>query len=83
MEFFFDIPLAWRAAVLGFGGVLALILIGLPIAFAMLAVGMAGIVAVVNERSLMGMAGQLPYTTVVCFKNIDVHWADILYKILT
>ncbi|MEO1104428.1 MAG: TRAP transporter large permease subunit, partial [Pseudomonadota bacterium] len=67
MEFFFEIPLAWRAAVLGFGGVLALILIGLPIAFAMIAVGVAGIYTVVGERSIMGMIGQLPYTTVVSY----------------
>ena len=67
MEAFFDIPLAWRAAVLGFGGVLTLIVIGIPIAFAMLSVGALGILTIVGERSIMGMAGQLPYTTVVSY----------------
>jgi len=67
MELFLDIPLAWRAALLGFGGVLFLILVGLPIAFAMLAVGMAGVLTIVGERSLLGMAGQLPFTTVVSY----------------
>ena len=67
MDMFFDLPLAWRAATLGFGGVLFLILIGLPIAYSMLVVGAAGIYAVIGERSILGMLGQLPYTTVVSY----------------
>ena len=68
LTWFAEIPLAWRAAVLGFGGVLALILVGIPIAFAMLGVGMAGVAAVTGVGSLFGMAGQLPYTTVVSYE---------------
>ncbi|MEM8551244.1 MAG: TRAP transporter large permease [Pseudomonadota bacterium] len=61
------VPLAWQAAIFGFGGVLTLIMVGIPIAFAMLGVGMVGVLAIVGPNAVMGMAGQLPFTTVVSY----------------
>lgn len=50
----------WETSLLGFGGLLVLMLSGMPIAFAMIAVGALGIIAVVGPGAALGMLGQIP-----------------------
>lgn len=58
----------WQATGLGFSAVFVLMMIGVPIAFAMLAVGIAGIWLQVGEGAALGMIGQLPFSTTMSYE---------------
>ena len=51
---------SWEISLLGFGFMIVLMALGLPISFAMLISGGLGIVGVVNLKAALGMLGQLP-----------------------
>ncbi len=59
---------AWEAAGLGFLGVFGLMMLGMPIAFAMLLVGLAGIWLMFGERTAMGMIGQMPVNSTMSYE---------------
>lgn len=50
----------WELSLAGVGGMLALMAVGIPIAFAMLIAGACGIAAIVGPISAVRMLGQLP-----------------------
>jgi tripartite ATP-independent transporter DctM subunit len=60
--------MAWIAAGLGFTGVFLLMLLGLPIAIAMLLVGFCGIWLLMGEGAAFGMMGQVPYNTTLSYE---------------
>ena len=59
---------AWEAAGLGFLGVFALMLLGMPIAFAMLLVGLGGLWLQMGEGTAMGMIGQMPINSTMSYE---------------
>jgi len=60
--------MAWLAAGLGFAAVFALMLLGVPIAIAMLVVGFAGIWMLMGEGAAFGMMGQVPFNTTLSYE---------------
>jgi tripartite ATP-independent transporter DctM subunit len=58
----------WEIAGLGFGGVFLLMILGIPIALAMLVVGLGGIAINISERTAMGMIGQLPINATMSYE---------------
>ncbi|MFP4328376.1 MAG: TRAP transporter large permease, partial [Paracoccaceae bacterium] len=58
----------WETAGLAFAGVLGLMAVGMPIAFAMLIIGLGGIAITVSERTAMGMIGQLPLNATMSYE---------------
>ncbi|MGY6536996.1 MAG: TRAP transporter large permease [Pararhodobacter sp.] len=57
----------WEIVALSFGAIFALMALGVPIALAMLGVGLAGIWLNVSERAAMGMIGQLPVNATMSY----------------
>ena len=51
---------SWEISLIGFGALFALMMAGMPIAFAMIIVGVGGIMAVVGPTAALGMLGQVP-----------------------
>jgi C4-dicarboxylate transporter DctM subunit len=60
--------MAWLAAGLGFAAVFVLMLLGIPIAIAMLVVGFAGIWMLMGEGAAFGMMGQVPFNTTLSYE---------------
>ncbi|MEY8838164.1 TRAP transporter large permease [Cribrihabitans sp. XS_ASV171] len=58
----------WEAAGLSFGAVFGLMIVGVPIALAMLVVGLGGIAFTISERTAMGMIGQLPINATMSYE---------------
>lgn len=58
----------WEISSLGFGIMLLLIAIGLPIAYAMLIAGGLGIIHIVGLKAALGMLGQLPVSTTMNYE---------------
>lgn len=58
----------WESAGLAFGGVFVLMMVGMPIALAMLLVGLCGIAISISERTAMGMIGQLPVNATMSYE---------------
>lgn len=58
----------WEIAGVSFLGLFALMMSGMPIAFAMLLVGLAGIWINISERTAMGMIGQLPINATMSYE---------------
>ncbi|HLR13415.1 MAG TPA: TRAP transporter large permease [Burkholderiaceae bacterium] len=50
----------WEISLIGLGALLALMMAGLQIGFAMLVVGAAGIAAIIGPKAALGMLGQVP-----------------------
>lgn len=50
----------WEISLIGLGALLALMMAGLQIGFAMLMVGAAGIAAIIGPKAALGMLGQVP-----------------------
>ena len=59
---------AWELSLIGFGALIVLMALGMPIAFAMLIAGTAGTFAVVGLKPAIGMLGQLPVSTTTQFE---------------
>ena len=59
---------AWDYAAAGFGALGVLLLLGLPIAFGMLIVGVAGIVAVLGPGPALGLLGQIPVSQTTSYE---------------
>ena len=59
---------AWEIAGAGFAGVFVLMAMGMPIAFAMLVSGLAGIWYLLGERTAYGIIGQLPFSTTMSYE---------------
>jgi len=60
--------LTWWYALGGFGALTVLLLAGLPIAFAMLLVGVGGIVAVLGLEPALGLLGQIPVSQTTSYE---------------
>jgi tripartite ATP-independent transporter DctM subunit len=58
----------WETAGLGFLALLGLMIVGLPIAFAMLAVGLGGLWMMMGERVALGIVGQIPFTATMSYE---------------
>lgn len=58
----------WEVSGLAFAAVFGLMMLGMPIAFAMLVVGLGGIWLVVSERTALGMIGQLPFNATMSYE---------------
>ncbi|PLS21388.1 TRAP transporter large permease [Neptunicoccus cionae] len=58
----------WEIAAISFGGVFVLMMGGMPIALAMLLVGLSGIWINLSERTAMGMIGQLPINATMSYE---------------
>ncbi len=58
----------WEIALISFGSVFVMMMIGMPIALAMLLVGLAGIWINISERTAMGMIGQLPINATMSYE---------------
>ena len=58
----------WEASGLAFAMVFGLMMVGMPIAFAMLIVGLGGIWLAISERTAMGMIGQLPFSSTMSYE---------------
>lgn len=58
----------WEASGLAFAAVFGLMMVGMPIAFAMLIVGLGGIWLAISERTAMGMIGQLPFSATMSYE---------------
>lgn len=58
----------WESAGLAFAGVFALMMAGMPIAFAMLVIGLGGIWINVSAQTAMGMIGQLPVNATMSYE---------------
>ncbi|MEO9779910.1 MAG: TRAP transporter large permease [Sedimentitalea sp.] len=58
----------WEIAAISFGGVFVLMMGGMPIALAMLLVGLSGIWINISERTAMGMIGQLPINATMSYE---------------
>ncbi len=59
---------AWTAALVGFGALAVLLLAGVPIAFAMILVGVAGIVAVIGLDPALALLGQIPVSHTMSYE---------------
>ena len=59
---------AWEYAGAGFGVLTILLLLGLPIAFGMLIVGVGGIVAVLGVDPALGLLGQIPVSQTASYE---------------
>lgn len=59
---------AWLLSGLGFAAVFLFMLAGMPISFAMLVVGLAGIAWVNGEGAALGMIGQLPFSSTTSYE---------------
>ena len=58
----------WEISALAFAGVFGLMMLGMPIAFAMLLIGLGGIWLSISERTAMGMIGQLPFNATMSYE---------------
>jgi tripartite ATP-independent transporter DctM subunit len=58
----------WEASGLAFLSVFGLMMVGMPIAFAMLIVGLGGIWLAISDRTAMGMIGQLPFSATMSYE---------------
>jgi C4-dicarboxylate transporter DctM subunit len=58
----------FEQAGIAFAALFGLMMLGLPIAFAMLAVGIGGLVLTVGERAAFGMVGQVPFTSTMSYE---------------
>ena len=58
----------WEASGLAFAAVFGLMMVGMPIAFAMLIVGLSGIWLAISDRTAMGMIGQLPFSATMSYE---------------
>jgi hypothetical protein len=58
----------FEQAGLAFAALVGLMMLGLPIAFAMLAVGIGGLILTVGERAAFGMVGQVPFTATMSYE---------------
>ena len=58
----------WEIAGLSFAGVFVLMMVGMPIAIAMLIVGLSGIWVNISDRTAMGMIGQLPINATMSYE---------------
>lgn len=58
----------WETAALSFAIIFALMIVGIPIALAMLLVGLIGIALTISEGAAMGMIGQLPINTTMSYE---------------
>ncbi|QIE57035.1 TRAP transporter large permease [Pikeienuella piscinae] len=58
----------WEITGLAFVGVFGLMMVGMPIAFAMLVIGLGGIVAGVSVHTALGMIGQLPFNATMSYE---------------
>ena len=59
---------AWTAALYGFGSLAVLLLAGVPIAFAMIMVGVAGIVSVIGLDPALSLLGQIPVSQTASYE---------------
>lgn len=59
---------AWWVSGLGFLAVFLLMMLGMPIAFAMLVVGAAGIWYLLGEGTAYGLLGQMPFNTTMSYE---------------
>ncbi|HLS57890.1 MAG TPA: TRAP transporter large permease subunit, partial [Zeimonas sp.] len=59
---------AWSAALYGFGSLAVLLLAGVPIAFAMIMVGVAGIVSVIGLDPALALLGQIPVSQTTSYE---------------
>ena len=59
---------AWNAALYGFGSLAVLLLAGVPIAFAMIMVGVAGTVAVIGLDPALALLGQIPVSQTTSYE---------------
>ena len=59
---------SWEISLIGFGAMLFLMALGMPIAFAMLIVGALGITTVVGIKAALGMIGQLPVSVTMNYE---------------
>ncbi|HQY27461.1 MAG TPA: TRAP transporter large permease [Burkholderiaceae bacterium] len=59
---------AWSAALYGFGSLAVLLLAGVPIAFAMIMVGVAGTVAVIGLDPALALLGQIPVSQTTSYE---------------
>ncbi|MBX3589675.1 MAG: TRAP transporter large permease [Burkholderiaceae bacterium] len=59
---------AWTAALYGFGSLAVLLLAGVPIAFAMIMVGVAGIVSVIGLDPALSLLGQIPVSQTTSYE---------------
>ncbi|MCO5108140.1 MAG: TRAP transporter large permease [Burkholderiaceae bacterium] len=59
---------AWTAALYGFGSLAVLLLAGVPIAFAMILVGVAGIVSVIGLDPALSLLGQIPVSQTTSYE---------------
>ncbi|MFY0647995.1 TRAP transporter large permease [Sulfitobacter geojensis] len=58
----------WEISAIAFGGVFVMMMGGMPIAIAMLLVGLSGIWINISERTAMGMIGQLPINATMSYE---------------
>jgi len=58
----------WEASGIAFLAVFGLMMAGMPIAFAMLIVGLGGIWLAISDRTAMGMIGQLPFSSTMSYE---------------
>ena len=59
---------AWTYAAFGFGALTMLLLLGVPIAFGMLIVGVGGIVSVLGVEPALGLLGQIPVSQTASYE---------------
>ncbi len=59
---------AWHAASLGFGALFALLLLGVPIAFAMILVGVAGLVSIIGLAPALALLSQIPVSHTMSYE---------------
>ena len=58
----------WEITAISFGTVFVMMGLGVPIALAMLVVGLGGIWVTISERTAMGMIGHLPINTTMSYE---------------
>ncbi|WP_340107495.1 TRAP transporter large permease [Pikeienuella sp. HZG-20] len=58
----------WEISGLAFAGVFGLMMLGMPIAFAMLLIGLGGIAVGVSTRTALGMIGQMPFNATMSYE---------------
>ena len=59
---------SWEISLIGFGAMVILMGLGIPIAFAMLMVGALGITQIVGLKAALGMLGQLPVSVTMNYE---------------
>jgi len=59
---------AWEIAALGFGALFLLLLLGIPIAFGMILVGVAGLVALIGLGPALALLGQIPVSHTMSYE---------------